>query len=512
VAGQQDLLAVQGDLSLTANSSSKMTIDIVSLGMGDFSPTSVYEWVIATTASDITGFDASGYQFVTTGFSATGTFALTQSSDGANSLLVLTYSGAAPSTWNWTGAGTEWTSGGNWAAGTEPGMSHVAIFDAATANEATVSTTASAGGLEFRTAGWHINGAGTLTLGSSGLVSSSLTSGTNTITPNVTLASSQTWRTDAGNTVAVNGAFRIEDGVAMAKTGAGTVTVSGAGTYGVGSSLVVSAGRMNLNGAGGSDGARNLAVTVDNATLGIGATQYLSSLTLTSGARAAVTVSPINTASTTVRVNTLVIDGTSQIDLTNNNLIADRNSTTLAQVQGWVKAAQGATISGFPSWNGASGIMSSTASGNASHATTLGVRDQGVALVGVPNLTSVEGVPVTSNDIIVKYTYWGDLNLDGKVDVLDYNLFTYNWTHTQGLVYEWATGDLDMSGTLDVADYNLFVYGFTHQSGALGGDDAVTPAMLTQMQDLVTTPEPATLVLLALGGVAVMARRRSRKA
>ena len=67
---------------------------------------------------------------------------------------------------------------------------------------------------------------------------------------------------------------------------AGTLTINGPTSYGVGSALNLTGGTLNLNSSGGDNTHRYLAVAVSNATLAVGATQYLASLSMTNSARA----------------------------------------------------------------------------------------------------------------------------------------------------------------------------------------------------------------------------------
>ena len=204
-----------------------------------------------------------------------------------NLLLAGYYHQGAVPTWVWAGSTTAWATGSNWqTAGSEPGSSNRAVFNAAAANQPTIVGSASVLGVDFQTGGWQINGSGsTLTIGAGGLTSTSNTGGTNTINSNVTLGGTQTWTTSSGNTVVVNGAMTFGAST-LTKNGPGTLTLGTTGlstTYSAGSALNVSGGTLNLLSAGGDNANRNLAVTVNNATLAVGRTQYLASLTLTSG-------------------------------------------------------------------------------------------------------------------------------------------------------------------------------------------------------------------------------------
>ncbi len=500
-SGQQDRLALTGGLTLGASAGSKITIDMEALGATGFSNTGVYNWIIASAGGPIT-FDPStgSYNFVPVGFTPTGTFSLSQSSGS----LYLNYTGPSGGEFVWVGTTTAWATGSNWqTAGTVPDVTARAVFDTAAANEPAVDGTASVLGVDFRTGGWQINGAGSvLTIGAGGLTSTCTAGGTNTINPNVTLGGSQTWTANDGNTVVVAGGMNL-GGNTLTKTGAGVLTISGPQSNGAGSALVVNEGTVDLNSGAGDDNHRFLSVMVDGGSvLNVGATQYLASLTLSNSAQASIN-SVGTAASWTIKTDALSIDGTSLLNLNNNNLIVNRNNMSLSQVEAQIKAGQG---SGLYAWDGTHGITSSAAKANVY--TALGVRDMSVGLATeVTPPTSIEGIPVDSSSIIVKYTWYGDLNLDGKVTYDDYSLFIYDYEHQNGLTMEWATGDLNGDGHITYDDYTLLISGFEHQGAALSASEQITPAEIAAGYELFS-PEPATLTLMALGGLLALRRRR----
>ncbi len=85
-------------------------------------------------------------------------------------------------------------------------------------------------------------------------------------------------------------------------------------------------------------------------------------------------------------------------------------------------------------------------------------------------------------------TAYGDANLDGAVDLLDLNRLGMNWANEGG----WGEGDYNGDGLIDLLDLNLLGinWGFT------GGGAA--PAV----------PEPASVLLLGLGALALSRKRR----
>jgi hypothetical protein len=79
----------------------------------------------------------------------------------------------------------------------------------------------------------------------------------------------------------------------------------------------------------------------------------------------------------------------------------------------------------------------------------------------------------------------GDINGDGLVDVADYNIWAANVGATGAT---WAQGDLNGDGLVDVADYNIW-------AANVGKTSA--------------TPEPISMIILAIGGGLVALKRRN---
>ncbi|WP_428937869.1 hypothetical protein [Fontivita pretiosa] len=147
----------------------------------------------------------------------------------------------------------------------------------------------------------------------------------------------------------------------------------------------------------------------------------------------------------------------------------------------------------------------------------LGVVLNDLAQVGGsgPIYTTFNGQSVASDDVLVKFTYFGDADLSGSIDATDYSLIDNGYVNT---LSGWINGDFDYSGTIDATDYALIDNAYVNQAGPLaealiaehtrmfGGEYL---AALRAIQSGVI-PEPASLGLL-LGVACSLRRSRLRR-
>jgi hypothetical protein len=97
-----------------------------------------------------------------------------------------------------------------------------------------------------------------------------------------------------------------------------------------------------------------------------------------------------------------------------------------------------------------------------------------------------------TNQIIVRYTYRGDLDLNGIVDGNDFTVLQQNFGATGlGVGKGWMKGDADLNGVVDGNDFTIIQQNFGAGSGA-----PLAPPEGNMV------PEPSTLVLALLAGLA----------
>jgi hypothetical protein len=315
--------------------------------------------------------------------------------------------------------------------------------------------------------------------------------------------------TGAGTFNAIGGLALPASGV-INKTGAGTLRIAGTQTNGLNSSLNATAGNVIINSDAGAFGSLNLNLSVSNTgtTATLGSTQHLKSLSVTNNAVATLApvvgpTPPLHTAGDKyLNVGSLNIAGaTSQLDLGNGTMIVEGGSN-YSNVLSLVTSG----LNGF-AWDGP-GINSSVAAADA-----LATGLTGIAVVDNNELgyDSITGVDFTGSNgnvnidsVLVKFTYYGDADLNGKLTLDDFNQWSFAFENA--LPANWLNGDFDYNGILTLDDFNMWSYGF--EQTQLVGD--VTLAPPPPGGGPVAVPEPSSIVLLVLGGLGLgwQARRR----
>jgi autotransporter-associated beta strand protein len=265
-------------------------------------------------------------------------------------------------------------------------------------------------------------------------------------------------------------------GDSVTKTGAGTLTLAAANPYAGGT--LVNGGALVV-GHGDALGTGN--ITIANTASAVAQV----------GLSKAVSVASVSTT------------GTGKFDITNNALVI--KNSNLATV-----AAQ--IVAGYN--NGdflGAGITSSTAANDPNFLTAIGYASNIDAAY-----TTFEGVSgLDDGDMLVKYTYYGDADLTGSVDLDDFNLFLAGYQDPSNVPQTWIYGDFDYTGSVDLDDFNLFLAAYQANGAPLSalagliGDTSLSAADRQLMLSAVAAvPEPAALGLFAFGAMALTARRR----
>jgi hypothetical protein len=297
----------------------------------------------------------------------------------------------------------------------------------------------------------------------------------------------------------------------IVNAGGGTIDSSNGGSNAAPVNLGVGSisGPGTLQVIGGGTLTVNAAVVAANASGGVRALS-LGGLNINTGG--VVLTSPTLESNRTVLVTGgLSLSGTTgawtaTVDLGGNDLIVQNGnlSTTVNQLkQGYA----GGT------WQGSGGLLSSAAAANTTHLTTVGVIQNSVdgTSSGTVLHPTFDGVTSTDADVLIKYTYYGDANLDGKVDGSDYSRIDAGFLdHATG----WFNGDFNNDGVVNGSDYTLIDNAFNTQGAALSDLVASPSAVVTAQIDgsaASAVPEPASLGLFGISAAALLGRKRGRR-
>lgn len=174
------------------------------------------------------------------------------------------------------------------------------------------------------------------------------------------------------------------------------------------------------------------------------------------------------------------VSASSHFDVTNNDLVI--HGVDLATVNAWVAS------------HGLRSSVAGTGSGRdllAGIGATVNSDGQGGSL-----FSTFDGQAVSSADVLVKYTYVGDTNLDGVVDASDLaNLLAGEAGHLAG----WINGDLNYDGQVNSVDYGLLMASLAGQGSSFGNPGAGETGAV---------PEPSMWAGIGVLAFAVGARRR----
>ena len=257
-------------------------------------------------------------------------------------------------------------------------------------------------------------------------------------------------------------------GTGIAKSGSGTLYLSGAITYTGDTS--VSDGKLVLQ--------SNLTTSAN--------------VSVTGGA---LVVAHSGTHDRIVQTGAVSI-AAGQIDLADNKLVT---TSSIGGVQSLVQAGRNGGT-----WDGANAIITSeTDAQGVAPLTTLAVATAGD--VGFGGATTFGGQTVNSTDTLVMYTYAGDMNLNGQINGDDYFRIDMGY-NSGGSLTGYENGDLNYDNKINADDYFIIDRNYGRQT--LGVFPTAAP--LAPAAGVSAVPEPASIVGLGLLAAASLAHRRRR--
>jgi endonuclease/exonuclease/phosphatase family metal-dependent hydrolase len=248
-----------------------------------------------------------------------------------------------------------------------------------------------------------------------------------------------------------------------------TLTVTGAAT------IIADPGSDSPNiVASGSEAV----LTIQPATVGF---VNLGGITLSGGA--SIIVPSVGAGRTHTNHNVIVLDSngttvptfsigdSSKLDLADNDLIIQNGGSELSTIQ--AAATLGQNLAAGNTWTG-NGLTSSAAAAGDANA---GFEEFVLAVALNGNLPSGSysswqagsaTLALGTNDVIVKYTFNGDFDLDGMVDDSDAGIISAYYGTLSGV--DFTDGDTDGNGTVDDNDIGFFDAVFSEGTGGSNGN------------------------------------------
>jgi hypothetical protein len=236
--------------------------------------------------------------------------------------------------------------------------------------------------------------------------------------------------------------------VILGSAGADLVSINGnSATINGSTVLLAGVGRIDLDAAGGQD---SISIS-GNIPVLLTASQDLAALNLQQDARLALPPG----ASQVLLTRALTLDPGATLDLADNDLVVRVDEQVQLAMLAMLRSAIAAGRSGG-SWLG-NGITSSAARDNDITGLMLALNAAGGAML----LPSLQGIPLQPADIIARYTWNGDFNLDGRVGPEDYFRLDLAFLTGAPLI-----ADVDLDGQLNGDDYYLIDQAFLFQTAA----------------------------------------------
>jgi autotransporter-associated beta strand protein len=296
-----------------------------------------------------------------------------------------------------------------------------------------------------------------------------------------------------GGTTLSGGAIKVGNGTSGTMVG-DIVTATGTTlTFAASGGTIHQIGAISGNGTTAlSDGAT---VTADRIRQG---TLQLTAATLN--------IRPNGTSAGVSRAALLDLDSASRLDISNNKIVTSSPLGTLSGgsvytgITGLIQSGRNGNPT--PLWDG-NGIVTTQLTATTSNLTSIGVaRADDVIPASASTTVLWAGQTVTGSDTLVMYTYGGDANLDGKINIDDY--VRIDRSFILGLS-GWSNGDFNYDGKINIDDYTTII------DANIGNQNGFVFPTTGGIGQVTAIPEPAGTAAIAAAAASLGLLKRWRR-
>jgi hypothetical protein len=217
-------------------------------------------------------------------------------------------------------------------------------------------------------------------------------------------------------------------------------------------------------------------------------------------------IKPDSSADAVSTLESLTLGASAKLDLTDNKLIVrggmvgSWGGSAYTDLIGHIAAGRNGGA-----WDG-NGIVSSD---------TRAVSNNDLCSIGIATASQVKsiadtetatfaGQSVLGTDALLMFTWGGDANLDGKINIDDYGRIDGN-VASSGSVFGWFNGDFNYDGKINIDDYGIIDGNINQQGAPFSTGGSATSVALEQVA---AVPEPGAVAVLMLSLPLLTRRRR----
>ncbi len=301
--------------------------------------------------------------------------------------------------------------------------------------------------------------------------------------------------TVAGNAIINQGTLEVINGGTIAVTAQSMINLAGTISSASNSLVTISAPLTWAGGSIGGDGPlilNSTASITDNAVKpGTGVLRVNSSFSVAPGKRLDLTTGKLILKASTV---------------------GSWNGSSYTGVSALIQSGRNNPGSTGGRWAGP-GIVTSQSDAVVRELTSIGVATAAqVKSIAATRTSLWSGQTVSGTDVLVMYTYAGDANLDGKIDVADYARLDFNLPlHSAG----WFNGDFNYDGKIDVLDYGIIDMNVRAQDApfSTASDALAATSQVARLTDdsVATVPEPCSSAVFVFGAASAGGIRTRRR-